>query len=148
MFSRTKWLPSMLGTSSVQFRRADRIVTAASMWIAALVDVVVWFARPWSQIAVELPVVRFKKYFKIVFFLWRRDRFWSCNFWCRIVFCNSVFANRIAMAASRLVGAAAVCVILFSFAAGHRKSYCSGCIKTALVICQQVFSSLARVIFL
>ena len=54
------------------------------------------------------------------------------------------------MAVSRLLGTAAACVILFSFAAGHRKSYWSGCIKaaTATVICQQIFSILALVIFL
>ena len=39
-----------------------------------------------------------------------------------IVFCNSVCGTRIVMAASRLLGAAAACEILFSFAAGHRKS--------------------------
>ena len=38
------------------------------------------------------------------------------------VFCNLAFANRIVMAASRLLGAAAACVILLSFAAGHCKS--------------------------
>ena len=43
-----------------------------------------------------------------------------------IAFCNSVSADRIAVAASRLLGAAAACVMLFSFAAGHRKSYWSG----------------------
>jgi len=52
------------------------------------------------------------------------------------------------MAASRLLGAAAACVILFSFAAGDRKSYWSGCIKAATVICQQLVSILALVIFL
>ena len=51
-----------------------------------------------------------------------------------IVFCNSVFADRIVMAASRLLGAAAACVILLSFAAEDRKSYWSGCIKAATVI--------------
>ena len=40
-----------------------------------------------------------------------------------IVFCNSVFADRIVMAASRLLGAAAACVILLFFAAGLCKSY-------------------------
>ena len=55
------------------------------------------------------------------------------------VFCNSVFANHIVMAASRLLGAAVACVILLSFAAGHRESYWSGCIKAAIVICQQIF---------
>ena len=38
-----------------------------------------------------------------------------------IVFCNSVSADRIVMAASRLLGAAAACVILLSFAAGFSK---------------------------
>ena len=65
-----------------------------------------------------------------------------------IVFCNSVCADRIVMAASRLLGATAACVILVSFAAGHCKSYWSGCIKAAIVICQQIFSILALVIFL
>ena len=38
------------------------------------------------------------------------------------------------MAASRLLGAAAACVILLSFAAEDRKSYWNGCIKAAIVI--------------
>ena len=37
-----------------------------------------------------------------------------------IVFCNSVSAERIVVAASRLLGAAAACVILLSFAAEDR----------------------------
>ena len=52
-----------------------------------------------------------------------------------IVFCNSVFADRIVVAVSRLLGAAAACVILLSFAAGLRKSYWSGCMKAAKWIC-------------
>ena len=59
------------------------------------------------------------------------------------VFCNSVSADRIVVAASRLLGAAAACVKLLSFAAEHRKSYWSGCIQAAIVICQQIFSILA-----
>jgi len=35
------------------------------------------------------------------------------------VFCNSAFADRIVLTAPRLFGAAAVCIILSSFAAGH-----------------------------
>ena len=62
-----------------------------------------------------------------------------------IVFCNSVSADRIVMAASRLLLATAACVILLSFAAGLRKSYWSGCMKAATVICQQIFSILAPV---
>ena len=68
-----------------------------------------------------------------------------------IVFCNSVSADRIVVAASRLLGAVAACVILLSFAAEDsedRKSYCNGCIKAAKVICQQIFSILALIIFL
>ena len=48
-------------------------------------------------------------------------------------------------------GTAAACVILVSCAAGSRKSYWSGCIKAAKVICQQIFddfSILALVSFL
>ena len=54
----------------------------------------------------------------------------------------------IVVAASRLLGAAAACVILLSFAAEDRKSYWSGCIKAAKMICQQIFSLLALIIFL
>ena len=52
-----------------------------------------------------------------------------------IVFCNWVTADRIGVAASRLLGAAAACVILLSFAAEDRKSYWNGCIKAAKWIC-------------
>ena len=65
-----------------------------------------------------------------------------------ILFCNSVSADRIVIAASRLLHAEAACVILLSFAAGLRKSYWSGCMKAATVICQQISSILAVVIFL
>ena len=54
----------------------------------------------------------------------------------------------VVVAASRLLGAAAACVILLSFAAEDRKSYWSGCIQGAKVICQQIFSILALIIFL
>ena len=47
--------------------------------------------------------------------------------------------SRIVMAASRLLGAAAaVCVLLFSFAAGHRKSYWCGSINQG---CDSVLSA-------
>ena len=62
-----------------------------------------------------------------------------------IVFSNSVSADRIVVAASRLLGAAAACVILLSFAAEDRKSYWNGCIKAAKVICEQIFSILALI---
>ena len=99
--------------------------------------------------------IPFKKCFKIVFLsLWRRD---PSGFGAAIsdaiarssiVFCNSVSADRIVVAASRLLGAAAACVILLSFAAEDRKSYWNGCIKAAKVNCQQIFSILALIIFL
>ena len=65
-----------------------------------------------------------------------------------IVICNSVSADRIGVAASRLLAAAAACVILLSSAAEDCKSYWSGCIQAAIVICQQLFAILALVIFL
>ena len=78
----------------------------------------------------------FKKCFKIVFFsLWRRD---PSGFGATIsdavarssiVFCNSVSADPIAMAASKLLRAVAAFVILLSFAAGSWKSSWSGCMK-------------------
>ena len=52
------------------------------------------------------------------------------------------------MAASRLLRAVAASVILLFFAAGSRKSYWSGCMKAPTVICQQIFSILALMIFL
>ena len=61
-----------------------------------------------------------------------------------IVFCNSVSADRIVMAASRLLLATAACAILLSFAAGSRKSYWSGCMKAATLIFR-IFSILALV---
>ena len=65
-----------------------------------------------------------------------------------IVFCNSVSADRMVVAASRLLGAAAACVILLSFAAEDRKSYWSGCTQAAIAIRQQIFSYQALIIFL
>ena len=56
--------------------------------------------------------------------------------------CNSVSADRIVMAASRLLGAAAAYVILLSFAAEDRKSYWSGRIQAAIVICQEIVAML------
>ena len=40
------------------------------------------------------------------------------------------------------------CAILLSSAARSRKSYWSGCIQAAIVICQQIFAILALLIFL
>ena len=44
-----------------------------------------------------------------------------------IVFRKSASADHIVMAATRLLGAATACVVVVSFAAGHGKSYWSGC---------------------
>ena len=65
-----------------------------------------------------------------------------------MVFFNSVSADRIVMAATRFLGAAAVCALPLSFAAGHCKSYQAGCMKVAMVIRQQIFSILSLMIFL
>ena len=56
------------------------------------------------------------------------------------VFCNSVPADYIGLAASRLLGAAAACVKPISFAAGYRVSYWNGCIKVAIATRQQILS--------
>ena len=64
------------------------------------------------------------------------------------MFCNIIFStDYIVMAASRLLRALAAFVILLFLAAGSRTSYWSGCIKAATMICQQIFSVLALVIF-
>ena len=92
----------------------------------------------------------FKKCFKIVFFGALASRS-GCGATISdavarrsIVFCNSVSADRIVMAASRLLRAVAAFVILLSFAARLRKSYWSGYMKAATVICQQIFSILSH----
>ena len=96
----------------------------------------------------------FKKCFKIVFIsLWRRDPGFGAAVsdvvaHSSIMLCNSDSADRIVMAASRLLGAAAACVILLSFVAEGCKSYWSGCIQAATVICQQIFAILVLAIFL
>ena len=77
-----------------------------------------------------------KNCFKIVFFsLWCPDPVLELQFATplrsSIVFCNSISADPIAMAASRLLRAVAAFVILLSFAAGSRKSSWSGCMKAA-----------------
>ena len=93
-----------------------------------------------------LPIL---KCFKIFFFsLWRRDPVLKLQFPTPLRVVLLCFATHIVMAASRLLHAVAACVILLSFAAGLRKSYWSGCMKAATVICQQIFSILALVIFL
>ena len=68
-----------------------------------------------------------------------------CNAWlfmcaCFFAFVDSLVADPIVVAASRLLGINAACVILLSFAAGHNESYWNGCIKAATMICKQIFS--------
>ena len=55
-------------------------------------------------------------------------------------------AKRIAVVASKFLGATAACVILLSFAAEDRKSHWNGCMKVVMVILQ--FYILALVMFL
>ena len=85
-----------------------------------------------------------------LFLLWRQDPAAISGAVARssIVLCNSAPADRTVMAASRLLGAMAACVILLSFAAGHQnilESLHQGC---DIVIGQQIFSILTRGIFL
>ena len=54
------------------------------------------------------------------------------------VLCNSVSADRIGMAASRFLLAAAACVILLRFAAESHKSYCNGSVRP-MVLWLQIF---------
>ena len=61
---------------------------------------------------------------------------------------DSLVADRIVMAASRLLGATAACVIHLSFAAGQCESFWNGCIKAAPMICQQILSIMAVLLFL
>ena len=49
--------------------------------------------------------------------------------------CNSRIVPAVQVVASRLLFAVAALVILLSFVAGLRKSYWSGCIKAATMIC-------------
>ena len=61
------------------------------------------------------------------FFLWRRDpvlglaAISSALAHSSVVFCNSMSADHIVMAVSKLLGATAVRIMLLAFAAGHRK---------------------------
>ena len=68
-----------------------------------------------------------------------------CNAFARScsVICNSVSADRIVMAASRLLGATAACATLLFFAAEHGKSWWSGRIKAAIVF-QNILWQLCR----
>ena len=47
------------------------------------------------------------------------------------VFCNFMSSDRRGLAASKLRGAAAVCVTLLRFAAESRKSHCNGSVRVA-----------------
>ena len=88
--------------------------------------------------------IPFEKRFIFLKKLWRRrDPVLELQFLTPL----RVVLLRFAAQSLQLLGAAAACVILLSFAAGHRKSYWSGCIKLAIMICQQIFSILALNLF-
>ena len=57
-----------------------------------------------------------------------------------IVFCNSVSADRSGMAASRLLPAAAACVIPVWFAAESREWHCNGSVRLANGALAAIFS--------
>ena len=64
-----------------------------------------------------------------------------------IVFYKSISADRIVMAASRLLRAVAVFVILLYFTPRFRKLYWSGCMKATITIYPQIFSILSYYCF-
>ena len=101
--------------------------------------------------------ILFKKCFRIVGLpLWRRNPALElqiaaiCGAVVRssIVFCNSVFADRSGMAASRFLVAAAACVVLLRFAAESRKSHCNGNVRREWCFGSRFFSILAVMSFL
>ena len=156
---------------------ADRSGMAASWFIvaAAACVIVLCFAAEsrkshengsmtrgmvvWQQIFSILAGIIFllfksQKRFKIVvFLLWRRDLVLELQIAAAVccpffVFCNSVSAARSGMATSRFIVAAAACAIALCFAAESRKSNENGSMRRGMVVWQQIFSILARIIFL
>ena len=116
-------ISSAVARSSIVFCNsvsADCSVRAASRLLGATAACVILLSFAAG------PLLR--KCFKILFFfpLASRSGFGaaisSAVARSSIVFCNSVSADRSVRAASRLLGATAACIILLSFAAGHRKS--------------------------
>ena len=84
----------------------------------------------------------FKKCFKIVFFCTGVEihpvlelQFPTPLRVVLLCFATQFSADRIVMAASRLLRAVAAFILLLFFAAGLRKSYWSGCMKAATWIC-------------
>ena len=156
-------ISNTVARSSIVFSNsvsADRIVVAASRLLGAAAACVILLSfateHPksyWSG-CIQAAIAICQQIFPIlalVMFLLKillKSASKSSFFFFSFVFCNSVSADRISVAALRLLGAAAACIILLSFAAEHRKSYWSGCIQAAIVICQQIFAILALVIFL
>ena len=55
---------------------------------------------------------------------------------CRDAGLRRDVGKRLVVAASRFLGATAVCVLLLFVAAEHRKSYWTGCMKASMVILQ------------
>ena len=151
MFFRVKWLqPAMKGTSSVRRVRLGsfhaRIVPPMCFATSgcSCVRSSMRFLKLWLQIALEW------LHECLLSFGVATSRARSSSYRCSrfATGCCEMYAKRIVVAASRLLGAAAACVILLSFAAEDRKSYWNGCIKAAKVNCQQIFSILALIIFL
>ena len=60
---------------------------------------------------------------KCLLSLWRRDPVFGAAIADAVARSSIVFCNSVVMVASRLLGAAAACVILLSFAAESCKSY-------------------------
>ena len=107
------------GTAALRFVvAASRLLGAAAACVILLSFAAGHRKSYWSAASGDFPSkIAFKKCFKIVLcLLWRRDPGFGGAISeavarSSIGFCSSIFANRIVMAASRLVGAAAACLL-------------------------------------
>ena len=143
-FFRVKWLqPGMKATSSVWRLRLGSFGSFATMLVPAYVVLCVPFLKFLLKSVSKSSFCRFGVEIHPVLEL----QFPTPLHVVLLCFATQS-ADRIGMAASRLLGAAAACVILLFFVAEDRKSYWNGCIKAATVICQQIFAILALILFL
>ena len=131
----------------------------AASWNGYIKAVIVTYQQIFTilALAIFLSKISFKKRFKIVFCFGIEIGFWTLQFLTPLREVLLCFATQ-SLCKSHCSGCVKVawscsCVrntILFCSwtVAGHRKLSWSGCIKAAIVTCQQIFSTLALVIFL
>ena len=88
---------------------------------------------------------------RIFFLLWRRDPVLQLQFVTPlrvVLLCFATQSLQIALEGCVKVGSCRCMRNTIVFCAEQRNSYWNGCIQAAIVICQQIFSTLALVIFL